>query len=119
MQLRLDAAEEELASAQADFRAGKLALHEARSDVARDTVENIQNGDPGLRAFGDLLRGAEPSTFSDEMSLQGSLTDAQTASIDEFDAGQVLLSSTGTGSRSCTTRSPNSARPPRITSLFG
>jgi len=90
MQLRLDAAEEELASAQADFRAGKLALHEARLDVARDTVENIQNGDPGLRAFGDLLRGEEPSTFSDEMSLQGSLTDAQTASVDEYDAGRVL-----------------------------
>jgi murein DD-endopeptidase MepM/ murein hydrolase activator NlpD len=48
-------------------------------------------GDTGLKAFGDLLRGADPAEFSESMSASTSIGDAQIAIMQELAASEVML----------------------------
>jgi len=59
--------------------------------VQQFTVESLQEGDRGLQAFGDLLRGESPTTFSQRMSLNDSVSDAQLATMQRLAASKVIL----------------------------
>ncbi len=70
---------------------GEAELKESEAKVEQFTVENLQQGDRGLRAFGDLLRGEDPSTFTEQMNLNDSVSDAQLATMQGLAATKVLL----------------------------
>ena len=91
MQAELVKSEAELDTAIARLDQGKqeLALSEIR--VQQFTVETLQQGDRGLQAFGDLLRGESPTQFSQKMSLNDSVSDAQLATMQRLAASKVIL----------------------------
>ncbi len=91
MQAELDQSEAALAKAQADLKAGETKLAASEEEVRRFTVESVQEGDRGLRAFGELLNGENPSTFTERMSLNQSVGDAQVAEMQRLDAAKVML----------------------------
>lgn len=91
MQAELETAQAELETAVAKLKAGEESLAEAEAEVAAFTVQSLQEGDPGLRAFGDLLRGESPDKFSERMSLNGSISDAQIATMQRLAASRVML----------------------------
>lgn len=91
MQAALEASEAALAKAKAELAEGEKSLEESETEVKQFTVETLQQGDRGLRAFGDLLRGASPTHFSEQMSLNDSVSDAQIAKMQTLEASRVML----------------------------
>lgn len=91
MQARLVQAEGQLDGARTALKVGRKKLRTAESDVKEFTLESLQNGDPSLRAFSGLLQGEDPSSFTEQMVLSGSVGDAQLAKMDTFDASRVML----------------------------
>ncbi|MGH3322403.1 MAG: hypothetical protein ACRDN9_19960, partial [Streptosporangiaceae bacterium] len=91
MQAKLVEAQNTLTKAKASLKTGKKDLRKSKRRVRRFTLERLQNGDPGLRAFGDLMDGADPMEFSEQMSINDSIGDAQLANMEEFDASKVML----------------------------
>ena len=91
MQAKLEKTEALLSAAKAKLAKGQAKLTEAEADVERFTVENIQDGDPGMRAFSELLSGEDPNAFSEQMSLNDSVSDAQLAKMQELAATRVML----------------------------
>ncbi len=83
-QAELDAAEQRLKQAEKDLRS-------SRGAVESFAVESVMSGDSGLKAFGDLLRGADPAEFSEQMSVNTSISDAQIAVMQELEASEVML----------------------------
>lgn len=83
-QAELDAAEQRLKQAEKDLRS-------SRGAVESFAVESVMSGDSGLKAFGDLLRGADPAEFSEQMSANTSISDAQIAVMQELEASEVML----------------------------
>lgn len=92
MQAELDKTEAELAEAKAKLEAGEKSLDKSEVEVKQFTLESLQEGDRGLRAFGDLLRGTDPTDFSQRMSINASVGDAQLATMERLDAARVMLS---------------------------
>ena len=91
MQAELDKSEAELDVAIAQLAQGKRKLRTSEIKVQQFTVESLQEGDRGLQAFGDLLRGESPTTFSQRMSLNDSVSDAQLATMQRLAASKVIL----------------------------
>ena len=91
MQAELDKTEAELAAAAARLSEGKKELRVSELRVQQFTVETLQEGDRGLQAFGDLLRGESPTKFSERMSLNDSVSDAQLATMQRLAASKVIL----------------------------
>ena len=91
MQAKLVASEAELVAAKAKLGQGQAKLRSAEAKVEQFAVENIQQGDPGMRAFSNLLRGEEPSKFSEEMSLNDAVSDDQLATMQQLAASRVIL----------------------------
>ena len=91
MQTQLEASEAALEKALAELKAGEESLDSSEIQVKQFTLESLQEGDRGLRAFGDLLRGANPSTFSERMSLNESVSDAQLATMERLAASKIML----------------------------
>ena len=91
MQGELDKSEAELDEAIARLAQGKKDLETSEQVVQQYTVESLQEGDRGLRAFGDLLRGESPTRFSEKMSLSNSVSDAQLATMQRLAASKVIL----------------------------
>lgn len=91
MQAELDRNEAALRTATAELVDGKNMLAVAEREVQQFTVESLQEGDRGLRAFGDLLRGASPAAFSDRINLNNSVGDAQLAKMQGLAASKVML----------------------------
>lgn len=91
MQAELDRAEVELDVAVARLAKGKKELTASEIAVQQFTVETLQEGDPGLQAFGDLLRGESPTRFSEKRSLSASVSDAQLATMQRLAASKVML----------------------------
>lgn len=91
LKVQLDAAEVDLAKAKVDLERGKRAHEKSALEVQRFTVQNLTQGDPGLEAFGDLLRGEDPMTFSERMTVNRSISDAQIAKMQQLAADKVIL----------------------------
>jgi len=91
MQAELEQSEADLEKAIAKLEKGEEDLEASEIAVQQFTVESLQEGDRGLRAFGDLLRGENPTTFSERMSLNSSVSDAQVATMQELAASKVML----------------------------
>lgn len=91
MQAELEKNEAALKTAIAKLDQGEKDLESSELAVQQFTVQSLQEGDPGLRAFGDLLRGESPNTFSERMSYNDSVSDAQAATMQALDASRVML----------------------------
>lgn len=91
MQAQLEASQAALEKALAELKAGEESLDKSEIQVKQFTLESLQEGDRGLRAFGDLLRGASPSAFSERMSLNESVGDAQLATMERLAASKIML----------------------------
>ncbi len=91
MQRQLQASQAALKKALAELKAGEKSLAASEVQVKQFTLESLQEGDRGLRAFGDLLRGTSPSAFSERMSLNSSVGDAQLATMEHLAAAKVML----------------------------
>ena len=91
MQAELIKSEAELDVAIAELAQGKKELESSEMVVQQYTVESLQEGDRGLQAFGDLLRGESPTRFSEKMSLSDSVSDAQLATMQRLAASKVIL----------------------------
>ena len=91
MQAELIKSEAELDVAIARLAQGKKELETSEKVVQQYTVESLQEGDRGLQAFGDLLRGESPTRFSQKMSLSDSVSDAQLATMQRLAASKVIL----------------------------
>jgi murein DD-endopeptidase MepM/ murein hydrolase activator NlpD len=91
LKVKLDQAEVDLDKAKDQLEVGKEAHSHASEVVRQFTVENFTKGDPSLLAFGDLLRGEDPMTFSEKMSLNDSVSDAQIAKMQQLAADKVIL----------------------------
>ncbi|MGZ5367601.1 MAG: peptidoglycan DD-metalloendopeptidase family protein [Aeromicrobium sp.] len=92
MQAALTESEAALNKAKVELADGEASLAESESQVKQFTLETLQQGDRGMRAFGDLLRGQSPSSFSEQMSINESVGDAQLATMQRLDASKVILS---------------------------
>ncbi|MCD9154648.1 M23 family metallopeptidase [Aeromicrobium duanguangcaii] len=91
LRAELDKAEAELQAAEARLEAAEKELKQSRGAVESFAVESVMAGDAGLKAFGDLLRGADPGLFSEQMSAKTSIGDAQVAVMQELAASEVML----------------------------
>lgn len=91
MQAKLLVSQANLDTAMAKLKLGETKLEESQAQVEQFTVESVQQGDRGLRAFGDLLSGEDPRTFTDQMNLNDSVSDAQVATMQGLAATKVLL----------------------------
>ncbi|MGA8988173.1 peptidoglycan DD-metalloendopeptidase family protein [Aeromicrobium sp.] len=91
MQAKLAASEADLAAAIAKLKKGAAQLAKSEGAVEQFTVENLQQGDRGMRAFSGLLRGDDPTTFTEEMNLNDSVSDAQVATMQNLAATKVIL----------------------------
>lgn len=91
MQAELDRTQTRLDQAVADLRAGEKKLDQSEEDVAAFTVQTVQEGDRGMQAFGELLGGESPSTFTERMSLNASVGDAQVSRMQKLAAARVML----------------------------
>jgi murein DD-endopeptidase MepM/ murein hydrolase activator NlpD len=91
MQAELDRSEVELDQAVARLAKGKKELETSEIAVQQFTVETLQEGDPGLQAFGDLLRGESPTRYSQKRNLSDSISDAQLATMQHLAASKVML----------------------------
>ncbi len=91
MQAKLLVSQANLDTAMAKLKLGETNLAESQARVEQFTVESVQQGDRGLRAFGELLSGEDPSTFTDQMNLNDSVSDAQVATMQGLAATRVLL----------------------------
>lgn len=91
MQAQLVQSEAALALARTELTSGQKSLAVSVDEVRRFTLESLQNGDPGMLAFNDLLQGASPSSFTERMNLNNSIGDAQLATMQKFDAAKIVL----------------------------
>ena len=91
MQAELVKSEAELDVAITRLAQGKKELKTSEQRGQQFTVESLQEGDRGLQAFGDLLRGESPTRFSEKMSLSDSVSDAQLATMQRLAASKVIL----------------------------
>lgn len=87
----LEKAQAELSAAEARLDKAERELRSSRGAVETFAVESVMAGDTGLKAFGDLLRGADPAEFSESMSASTSIGDAQIAIMQELAASEVML----------------------------
>lgn len=91
MQAKLMSTEAELDAAMARLSQGKAELRDSESKVEQFAVENIEQGDPGMRAFSSLLQGEDPNAFSEQMSLNDAVSDDQLATMQKLAATRVIL----------------------------
>ncbi len=91
MQAKLGRSQAALSQSLEALSIGKIALRDSERQVREFTIQSLQDGSRGLRAFGELLQGASPSSFSEQLSLNGSVADAQLATMQRLAASKVLL----------------------------
>ena len=91
MQAKLVSTQAALEAAAARLDRGKAELRSSEAKVEQFAVENIQEGDPGMRAFSKLLQGEDPNAFTEQMSLNDAVSDDQLATMQDLAATRVLL----------------------------
>lgn len=92
MQAELNRSEAALVTARTELTDGENSLAASEMQVRQFTLDSLQEGDRGLRAFGELLRGESPTAFSDQINLSNSVGDAQLATMQRLAASRVILS---------------------------
>lgn len=92
MQAELNRSEAALVTARTELTDGENSLAASEMQVRQFTLDSLQEGDRGLRAFGELLRGESPTAFSDQMNLSNSVGDAQLATMQRLAASRIILS---------------------------
>lgn len=92
MQAELNRSEAALVTARTELTDGENSLAASEMQVRQFTLDSLQEGDRGLRAFGELLRGESPTAFSEQMNLSNSVGDAQLATMQRLAASRVILS---------------------------
>lgn len=91
VQAKLVASEAELDLAVIKLKKGSSRLRASQASVEQFTVQNLEQGDRGLRAFGDLIRGQDPIAYSEQMSLSDAVSDDQTATMQRLAATKIIL----------------------------
>lgn len=91
MQAKLASTQAELDASIARLEKGEAELRSSEAKVEQFAVQTIQEGDPGMRAFTNLLRGEDPNEFSEEMTLNEAVSDDQLATMQKLDASRVIL----------------------------
>jgi murein DD-endopeptidase MepM/ murein hydrolase activator NlpD len=91
MQAKLERTEKALKKAIKELKKGEAAVEKTEASIEQFTVETLEQGDRGMRAVSGLLQGQDPGTFSEQMSLNESVGDAQLARMQELEATKVML----------------------------
>lgn len=91
MQAKLETAEQELKVAKADLADGEDRVSQAKDDAQQFLIDQATNGEPSLRAVSSLLQGESSRSFGTRMDYTSAVNEAQTASLDDFDASAVML----------------------------
>ncbi|MEV7395705.1 peptidoglycan DD-metalloendopeptidase family protein [Aeromicrobium sp. NPDC092404] len=91
MQAKLVSTEAQLDAAVARLSKGKAELRASEAKVEQFAVQNIEQGDPGMRAFSELLQGEDPNAFSEQMSLNDAVSEDQVATMQSLAAARVIL----------------------------
>ncbi len=91
LQAELEATQARLDAAVAKLARSEKELAASEAEVEAFTVQSVQQGDSGMRAFGGLLTGEKPSDFTEQISISTSVGDAQLATMQELDATRVVL----------------------------
>lgn len=91
MQVKLAQSEADLAKAESDLAAGEQQVAASTDDVIAFTVETLQDPGAGLRTFNELVSGADPTEFTEQVALTNTIADSQLSKLDTLDATRVLL----------------------------
>lgn len=91
MQAKLSKSEAALEDSITKLDEGTKSAASAEAQVREYTLQTLQDGDSGMRAFSDLFRGASPASFTEQMTLNRSVSDAQLATMQRLDASRVVL----------------------------
>lgn len=91
LQAELEATQAKLDAAVAKLEKSEKDLKKSETEVEAFTVQSVQQGDRGMRAFGGLLTGEKPSDFTEQISINTSVGDAQLAKMQGLDATRVVL----------------------------
>lgn len=91
LKAELVTAEANLVKAQAELDKGSAAQEAAADEVRTFAVELLQDGDPGLLAFSELIGGGDPNDYAEKVSINTAISDAQLTRMQELDAANVML----------------------------
>lgn len=91
LKAELVTAEANLVKAQAELDKGSAAQEAAADEVRAFAVDLLQDGDPSLLAFSELLSGGDPNAYAEKVSINTAITDAQLTKMQELDAANVML----------------------------
>ena len=92
MQNRLADAEQDLSNAKADLKSGRARVDSATEKAQQFLIDQASEGDPSLRALSSLLKGEDSGNFSVKMDYTSAVNEAQSATLNDLDASEVLLS---------------------------
>ncbi len=91
MQAKLEKSQAALRSARKELDQGERRLVRSEKSVEEFAVQDYLEGDRGLRALSGLLQGEDPSTYGEEVSLNGAVSDDQLATMQRLEATRVIL----------------------------
>ncbi len=91
MRRALVAAEQRLADAEQELAESEAAVVQAQDDIEQFAVQSYATSDPSLMSMDAILNGESPMEFTEMMSSAESVVTAQTATMDDLDAAQVLV----------------------------
>lgn len=91
MQAKLDQSQADLRAARRELAKGERRLVRSEKLVEEFAVQDYLDGDRRLRALGGLLQGEDPSTYGEQVSLNGAVSDDQLATMQRLEATRVIL----------------------------
>ena len=91
MQTKLEQSQAELEAARSELDKGEKRVVRSARSVEDFAVQDYLEGDRGLRALSGLLQGEDPSTYGEQISLNGSVSDEQLATMQRLEATRVIL----------------------------
>jgi murein DD-endopeptidase MepM/ murein hydrolase activator NlpD len=91
MQLKLAAAVQALAQAQAELTAGIAKAKEQRADIGRLVANDYQYGDPRLLGLSMVLTAKDPAELATQLGAVDSLMDRETSLYADLKATEALL----------------------------
>jgi murein DD-endopeptidase MepM/ murein hydrolase activator NlpD len=91
MQTRLEKSQARLKAARKELDQGERRLVRSEKSVEDFAVQDYLEGDRGLRALSGLLQGEDPSTYGEQVSLNGAVSDDQLATMQRLEATRVIL----------------------------
>lgn len=91
MQSKLVQSQAELKAARSDLKQGEERVVRSEKSVEEFAVQDYLDGDRGLRAFSGLMRGEDPSTYGEQVSLSSAVSDDQLATMQRLEATRVIL----------------------------